>query len=266
MLVAEGLADHFRMAVAEHLLQADERIVADCAIADAALMRFAEPNMVLLWRTTAAPRHPLFGLADDRFRQRYPDKGLITKREVRAVSLARMQLCRDCIVWDIGAGSGAVGLEAARLCGDGYVYAIEKNSDDVAIAAENCRNLGIYNYSLTHGKAPQGMEQWPDPDAVFIGGSGGELDALIRLCLTRLKPMGWLVMNFVTFENVSIAMATLKALDVEYVEWDITQLQASRSRPILDMYRLVAENSVWVVCATRTVAAPPTLKEQHHEA
>ncbi|MEQ6342692.1 MAG: precorrin-6y C5,15-methyltransferase (decarboxylating) subunit CbiE [Gammaproteobacteria bacterium] len=248
MLLAEGLDGDFRMAVAEHLLQADERIVADCAIADAAVMRFAEPNVVVLWRATVAKNDVLFGLADERFRQRYPDKGLITKREVRAVSLARMQLHADSIVWDIGAGSGSVGLEAARLCADGYVCAIEKNSDDFAIATENCRNLGIHNYSLTHGKAPQGMEQWPDPDAVFIGGSGGELNELIRLILSRLKPNGWLVMNFVTFENVAIAMATLKALDAE---WDITQLQASRSRPILDMHRLAAENPVWILCATR---------------
>lgn len=248
MLLAEGMGDDFRMAVAEQLLQADERIVTDCAIADAALMRFAEPNVVLLWRATAAKNDVLFGLADERFRQRYPDKGLITKREVRAVSLARMQLRSDSIVWDIGAGSGAVGLEAARLCADGYVYAIEKNSDDFAIASDNCRNLGIHNYSLTHGKAPQGMEQWPAPDAVFIGGSGGELNELIRLILSRLKPNGWLVMNFVTFENVAIAIATLKSLDAE---WDITQLQASRSRPILDMHRLAAENPVWILCATR---------------
>lgn len=248
MLLAEGMGDDFRMAVAEQLLQADERIVTDCAIADAALMRFAEPNVVLLWRATVAKNDVLFGLADERFRQRYPDKGLITKREVRAVSLARMQLRSDSIVWDIGAGSGSVGLEAARLCTEGYVYAIEKNSDDFAIASDNCRNLGIHNYSLTHGKAPQGMEQWPAPDAVFIGGSGGELNELIRLILSRLKPNGWLVMNFVTFENVAIAMATLKSLDAE---WDITQLQASRSRPILDMHRLAAENPVWILCATR---------------
>ncbi|MEW6678747.1 MAG: precorrin-6y C5,15-methyltransferase (decarboxylating) subunit CbiE [Pseudomonadota bacterium] len=248
MLVAEGLDDAWRMAVAERLLQAEERVVADCAIADAARMRFAEPNVVLLWRMAPMPRNVTFGLADDSYRQRHPDKGLITKREVRAVSLARLQLRADSIVWDIGAGSGAVGLEAARLCPDGYVYAIEKNAEDAAIAAANRRDLGVHNYTLIHARAPQGMEHWPDPDAVFIGGSGGELAELIRLVLARLKPHGWLVMNFVTFENVAAAMAVLKESDAQ---WDITQLQASRGRPILDMHRLAAENPVWVVCATR---------------
>ena len=248
MLVAEGLDDDLRMAVAERLLQAEERVIADCAIADAARMRFAEPNVVLLWRTALMPRTVTFGLADDRYRQRQPDKGLITKREVRAVSLARMQLRADGIVWDIGAGSGSVGLEAARLCPDGYVYAIEKNAADAAIAAANRRDLGVHNYALIHARAPQGMEGWPDPDAVFIGGSGGELAELIRFTLARLKPHGWLVMNFVTFENVAAAMAVLKASEAQ---WDITQFQASRSRPILDMHRLAAENPVWVMCATR---------------
>ena len=248
MLVAEGLDDDLRMAVAERLLQAGERVVADCAIADAARMQFAEPNVVLLWRTAPLPRTVTFGLADDRYHQRQPDKGLITKREVRAVSLARMQLRADSIVWDIGAGSGSVGLEAARLCPDGYVYAIEKNADDAAIAAANRRDLGVHNYALIHARAPQGMEGWPAPNAVFIGGSGGELAELIRLALASLKPHGWLVMNFVTFENVAAAMAALKESDAQ---WDITQLQAARGRPILDMHRLAAENPVWVVCATR---------------
>ena len=63
--------------------------------------------------------------------------------------------------------------------------------------------MGISNYTLVHGKAPEGLQHWPDPDAVFIGGSGGELAELIRLILQRLKPDGWLVMNFVTLENLA---------------------------------------------------------------
>jgi len=80
MLVAEGLDDAWRMAVAERLLQAGERVVADCAVADAARMQFAEPNVVLLWRTAPMPRTVTFGLTDDSYHQRQPDKGLITKR------------------------------------------------------------------------------------------------------------------------------------------------------------------------------------------
>jgi precorrin-6Y C5,15-methyltransferase (decarboxylating) len=159
-----------------------------------------------------------------------------------------LQLSADSIVWDIGAGSGAVGLEAARLCPLGFVHAIEKNPEDAAIARENRRRFGIHNYRLTQARAPQGMADWPDPDAVFIGGSGGELVELIRLALSRLRDQGWLVMNFVTFENLHLAMTQLKE---RQARWDITQLQASRGQPILDMHRLAAENPVWILAATR---------------
>ncbi len=248
MLVSEGLDAQFHLAVAERLLQPDENIIAGCTVAEAAGRRFADPNVLLLWRSGPRTRAVSFGLADDTYKQRRPDKGLITKREVRAVSIARLQLCADSIVWDIGAGSGAVGLEAARLCPEGHVYAIEKNAEDAAIALDNRRRLRVYNYTLVHGKAPQGLETWPDPDAVFIGGSGGELEELIRICLQRLKPDGWLVMNFVTLENLATTVATLK---IANAAWDVVQLQAARSRPILDMHRLAAENPVWIVAASK---------------
>jgi len=252
LLQAEGLADDFHMAVAENLLQPEERVLADLDPHDAAQMRFADLNVVLLWRVTAAAKPVRFGLIDSAFVQRQPEKGLITKQEVRAVSLARLQLRQDSLVWDIGAGSGSVGLEAARLCPEGHVWAIEKNELDHAIAGENHAAFGVSNYSLHHGKAPEGLDAWPDPDAVFIGGSGGELAGLIATILGRLRPNGSLVMNFVTLENLATATATLQA--TEGVRWDVLQLQAARSKPILHMHRMAAENPVWIVCARRAGA------------
>ncbi|WP_089724213.1 precorrin-6y C5,15-methyltransferase (decarboxylating) subunit CbiE [Candidatus Thiosymbion oneisti] len=246
MVVAEGLDEDLRLAVAERLTRDDERIVSDCTVKEAAARRFADPNVLLLWREIPRRRAVLFGLADDAYLQRRPQRGLITRREIRAVSLARLALRADSIVWDVGAGSGALGLEAARLCADGHVYAIEQNPADLKIAAYNRHRLGVHNYSLVQGKAPAGLDAWPDPDAVFIGGSGGELAALIRLGLQRLRPQGRLVMNLVTFENLGTAITLLKASGAV---WDVTQLQASRSRSVLDMHRLAAENPVWILCA-----------------
>ncbi len=245
MLVNAGLADDFTMSVAEALLTSDENIIRDLSLTDAAVRSFANPNVVIL-QCINTKQTSLFGLADESFVQRKPDKGLITKREVRAVSLARLQLWSDSIVWDIGAGSGSVGLEAARLCSKGYVYAIEKNEADFAIAQQNRERLGVTNYRVQHGKAPELLADWPDPDAVFFGGSGGELAELIELCLSRMKAGGWLVMNFVTLENLALATQTLEQLNAG---WDVTQLQASRSQPILHMHRMQAENPVWIVCA-----------------
>lgn len=252
MLIAEGLADEVEMAVAERLCQPEERIVSGMSLSAAAQMPFADPNVVLLWRTRLRAPQVLLGLPDASFEQRHPEKGLITKHEVRAVSLARLQLRADSVVWDIGAGSGAVGLEAARLCRNGHVYAIEKNADDAAIVQRNRLAMGISNHTLLHGKAPEGLQAWADPDAVFVGGSGGELAELIALILKRLQPQGWLVMNFVTIENLGVAVATLKE---QRATWDVLQLQASRSKPILHMHRMAAENPVWIVCAQRGDAA-----------
>lgn len=246
LLVAEGLQDDFQLSVAERLCTADERVCADLAPADAAQQAFADPNVVLLVRTRHRPAPVRFGLPDAAYHQRQPDKGLITKQEVRAVSLARLQLRADSRVWDIGAGSGSVGLEAARLCPQGHVWAIEKNEADAAIARQNVQAFGVSNHTLVHGKAPEGLDAWPDPDAVFIGGSGGELAELIALCLERLRPGGWLVMNFVTLENLA---ASTQALQAAGAAWDVLQLQAARSKPILHMHRMAAENPVWIVCA-----------------
>ena len=248
MMMDENIAIQFEMTVAENLLQEDEKIVQNKSVEFMAKQVFNGNDIVILQRKQAKEARTLFGLQDSDFHQRKPDKGLITKREVRAVSLAMMQLKNNSIVWDIGAGSGAVGLEAARLCYQGYVYAIEKNSADFEIASKNAEQLEIYNYFLINSKAPLGLDDWPNPDAVFIGGTGGELAELIQLCLQRLTPNGWLVMNFVTIENLSTAVESLKKHNAT---WNITQLQASRSQPILHMHRMKSENPVWIISAQR---------------
>jgi precorrin-6Y C5,15-methyltransferase (decarboxylating) len=250
MLITEGMGDEFIMAVGEKLMQKGERIHSHMELAEAQRRDFANPNMVVLWRSSPRPSPVLFGLEEESFARRHdrPQGGLITKLEVRAVSLALMGLRRESIVWDIGAGSGAVGLEAARLCPDGFVCAIEKNPDCAAMARQNRRAMKISNYRLVHGKAPEGLEDWPDPDAVFIGGSGGELKRLIALCLKRLRKGGTLVMNFITLENLAAAMEEARKQGARH---DVRQLQISRSKPILNMQRLEAQNPVWIMRAVR---------------
>ncbi len=244
-LLAAGYREA-RLSVASRLLLEDEKVWADIAVADAAAMQFAEPSVVLIERAT--DESPRFGLEDDEYRQRTPEKGLITKQEARALSLAKLRLKPDAVVWDIGAGSGSVGLEAARLAPQGHVWAIEKNADDAANARANAAKFRVGNYTLVEGKAPAHLDGWPDPDAVFIGGSGGELAELIRLALDRLKPGGRLVMNFVTLENLAMGTAALKGSGAD---WEVVQLQASRSQPILDLHRLAAQNPIWIITASK---------------
>lgn len=251
-LAAAGYGDELRMSVAARLLLPDEEIAAGLSLDEAASRNFADPNIVVIERSAEDSARAVFGLEDSAYVQRQPEKGLITKLEVRAVSLAKLGLRDDSIVWDIGAGSGSVGLEAARIARRGHVYAIEKNAEDAANARENAQRLRATNYTLVEGKAPQHLDAWPDPSAVFIGGSGGELAELIRRVMQRLRPDGRLVMNFVTIENLATATTALNELNAA---WEVVQLQASRSQPILDMHRLAAQNPVWIVTATRKATA-----------
>ncbi|CRI67296.1 Precorrin-6Y C5,15-methyltransferase (Decarboxylating) [Thiocapsa sp. KS1] len=244
LLLAEGLDDAFDLYIAERLLQPDERLVSGLSVADLASARFAEPNVVLLRRRVPAPALPVFGLPDAFFDQRAPDRGLITKREVRAVALALLELAPTDRVWDIGAGSGSLGLEAARLCPHGHVHAIEKNAADLALIETNRRRLGVANYSVRAGLAPLDCTDWPDPDAVFVGGSGGRLTEILHDALRRLRPGGRLVLSFVLLENLSTAMDLLGRCGAD---WSITQIQAARSRPLVGGHRLQPENPVWLI-------------------
>lgn len=244
-LITAGYGDEVKLSLATSLLLPEESVHVGLSAVDVAKMTFSGPSVVFVDRPEAAAG-PAFGLDDLDYIQRSPEKGLITKQEARALSLAKLRLRADSLVWDIGAGSGSVGLECARVAAHGHVWAIEKNEGDAANARANAARFRVGNYTLCEGKAPALLDTWPDPDAVFIGGSGGELGELIALILGRLKPGGRLVMNFVTLENLATATAALKARDAG---WDVVQLQASRSQPILDMHRMAAQNPVWVVTA-----------------
>jgi precorrin-6Y C5,15-methyltransferase (decarboxylating) len=250
MLIVEGIENTFKIVIGSRLTSDDECITQWLAVSEVVGQVYPEPNIVVLRRINSNSKRAevLLGHKDEYYFQRKPDKGLITKQEVRAVSLAKLQLRDNSIVWDIGAGSGSVGLEAARLCSSGRVFAIEKNIDDFNIIQDNLKKHALKNYVVQHGKAPDGLDEWVNPDAIFIGGSGGNLEALIKLCLERLNPSGVLVMNFITLENMYSATAVLKQYG--RLEWGFIQMQVSRSRPILAMHRLQAENPVFIVTAT----------------
>lgn len=246
MLSCENMQDQFEMLIASRLTTDDEQLTAWLAIDE--VITQPNPNLVILKRIKPIKNNILFGVADADYMQRKPDKGLITKQEVRAVSLAKLQLKHNSIVWDIGAGSGSIGLEAAHLCPKGRVYAIEKNTADFEIVLQNLAKSSLSNYHVEQGKAPDGLDAWENPDAIFIGGSGGNLSSLIELCLSRLNIGGTLVMNFVTIENLNVAIETLKQF--KKLEWHFIQMQISRSKPILNMQRLQAENPVFIISAS----------------
>ncbi|GMA48765.1 hypothetical protein GCM10025857_01220 [Alicyclobacillus contaminans] len=172
----------YDMFVAERL-GSPEETCAWYSLAEAADAVFDPLNVVILSRRAdaSAPSFHL-GVDDAKFAQRKPDRGLITKREVRIVSLSELRLRAGDVLWDIGACTGSVGIEAILQQPEVEVYAVEKNAEDL----ENLRVNQITfrtDFVAVHAKAPAGLDQFPDPDAVFIGGSGGEL----RNCSTCVQ-------------------------------------------------------------------------------
>lgn len=210
----------------------------------------ADPLNVLILVGPRRARPVIPHGADEAFEKKMPRKGLITKREVRTLSLGALGLCRGDTCWDIGAGSGAVGIEMALL-GAGAVWAVEKNEDGCAIIAANAASFGAPNVHIVHKKAPDGLEALPDPDRVFIGGSGGNMADLVSRCLERLRPGGRLVVNLATVENLAECLAAFKAAGVT---WSLTQVSVARSSPILDLTRFEAQNPVWIAAADAAVA------------
>ncbi|MCM3713776.1 precorrin-6y C5,15-methyltransferase (decarboxylating) subunit CbiE [Alkalihalobacillus oceani] len=203
-------------------------------------------NLVILKQTGKAPSFPL-GIDDHLFRQRKPDKGLITKKEVRTLSIAALKLTKTSTVWDIGTCTGSVAIEAARIATEGQVFAIEKNEADLANCYENMKTFRT-DFTVVHGKAPAQLDSWPDPDAVFIGGTGGELPEIIRTCAERLKAGGRIVLNAVTVETLATAQTAFKEAGLAL---EMTLAQLSRSKPILHMTRFDALNPIYILTATK---------------
>lgn len=250
MLVSLGLEERWLLHVVQRLGMSDEQVVQGLSPSAAMGQSFLNPNVVVLERRggVADERLPWIGLPDEFYQKKVFSRGLITHREVRVISLAQLAIVDGDIVWDIGAGSGSVGLEAAGLTPNGQVWAIEKNRESLDHIQANRLRLGRYNYRLHHGMAPEGLEHWPDPDALFIGGSGGSLESLLDLALRRLKPGGRLVLNLVTLENVS---KTLTWLDHHHHPWNMTQTGCSRSQSLLHFHRLEPQSPVWIITVVK---------------
>ena len=190
-----------------------------------------------------------FGLPDDAFEQRRPDKGQITKREVRAVSLYSLGLRQDSVVWDIGAGTGSVSVEAALIANRGQVYAVERDTDSLPLLEANVSRWGSENIHIVAGEAPGVLAGLPDPDSVFVGGSGGSLSAILEYAASRLNPGGSIVINLAVLERTQEAYRLLKKLGFDT---ELTQVTSARGKEMADgAVRLESLNPVFIVSARR---------------
>lgn len=248
--------DDFTAWVCERLSGPNERVRRFSLAELASEQDVDELNVLLLVRTgdrwLAPPAIPY--LHEDLFSKRMPKMGLITKREVRLLSLASMGLRRDAVVWDIGAGSGSVSIEAAMLAPRGRVYAIEVDPEGVALCHANAKAHGTDSVRVVEGLAPEALEGLEAPDAVFVGGSKGSLDAIIGRCIDALRPGGRLVVNAVTFENVGEAYSALRTRNLDP---EVTLVQISRGVPLAHYRRYEAQNPIHIFAVTKPVEATP---------
>lgn len=250
VLVEHGL-DGYQAYVCEDLGQESEKIITTDLLS-LREMRFSKLNiLILLKESPDEPEALTFGIPDEKFCRRGSRKGLITKLEVRAVSLMKLRLKENSVVWDVGAGSGAVSIEASFLAKKGHIYAIEKNTEDVLIIRENIKEFAVHNVEVIQTAAPDNLGKLSSPDAVFIGGSGGKLAEIIGLACSRVNPEGRIVVNAVTLENLNTA---IECLGKNGFSVETTLINISRSKDIANLTRFESLTPVFVITGTQRVA------------
>jgi len=198
--------------------------------------RFDPLNVLLLLRDQTAARLT-FGLPDDRFES---VRGQITKAEVRAVTLSKLRLAPDGVLWDVGAGSGALAVEAARLMPRGHVFAIERDPEQLACIERNCKRHGAGNVTIVAGQAPEALAGLPAPSSVFLGGSGGRLAEL----LDAIDPP--LVANLALLEHLGLLLD-------RHPTAEVVQLNVARAKAMDGGRRLSALNPVWIAVVPAAV-------------
>lgn len=226
-LMTRGI-DYFRVYVCENLGSPDERVT-QAEIAELVHMDFHPLNVMILIRNVNQPnrikglgRRRLFGNPEEAFAQSQPKAELTTRAEVRAIALSFLDLRPDSIVWDIGAGSGAVSIESAQLAYRGIVYAVEPDASDMTLLLSNCEQFGVLNVKTILGHAPEATRDLPDPDAVFIGGTGRRVDHVLSSVYDRLTPGGRMVVNVVTIDGLAVSYETLRRLAGNVNLWNIS--------------------------------------------
>ena len=153
------------------------------------------PSLAVLYAEWTGPRRPLsHGISDEAFTR---GKVPMTKMEVRTVSVAKLELTENSVLYDVGAGTGSVSVECAGLSDSVKVYAIEKNPEAVELLHENCKKFALTNVKIIAGTAPEALEDLPAPTHVCIGGSGGQMEEVIALCLKK-NPKTRFVVNLIT--------------------------------------------------------------------
>lgn len=239
-LVERGLGD-LRVAAGERLSYDDERIVQGTA-AELAGFSFVNLSVMMVWNPTPVERrYGAPSLPDAAFQR---GKVPMTKEEVRALVIAKLRIEAGSTVWDVGAGTGSVSVEAARAAHRGRVFAIEKREDALESLARNRDAFGLTNLTITAGEAPAALAGLPAPDRVFIGGSSGALASIVDAAVGA-NPHVRICATAITLETLAALMELLRKRDI--VGADIVQVAVSRAEVAGTYHLMRAENPVYLV-------------------
>lgn len=230
---------NWRMTVFEDLGTQDERSTT-WTLFDAKLRKFSPLNLVVL-ECLKRPAPIFMGMPESAY---VHEAGLITKKEIRVVALALLELSPYHTLWDLGAGSGSLAIEAASLLPHGSVWAVEKSplrSEQITV---NRAFFGAAQVEVVEDDALAAITHLPPPDRIFIGGGGSQLARIIKAARKRLKPKGAIVASVISLEALRLATA---AFHEARLEFSVTQLQAARSEPLGGSLYLKPLNQVWLV-------------------
>ena len=249
-------SESLKMCVLEQLGTESEK-VAWYTPEEAAEKQFSDPNLVILKRnqeSVTSYQLPVTSYKQPTANIGYPDhlfiheQGLITKSEIRAITLSKLRLEPGHVLWDLGAGSGSVSIEASGFIKHGEIYAVEKNPRRIEHIRQNKENFGVTNLKIIEANLPEKMKELPLPDRIFIGGGGSHLKEILESACNLLKPKGIIVINTVLLQNIDTALNSLKQSGFKT---DIIQVQINRSKEMPWGERLEALNPVWIISAVK---------------
>jgi len=225
--VASGICVH----VAENLALPDERLFSG-GLEEVAAMDFSPLNVMIVespWKDGGAL--PVFGLKSSGFAC---VNGMVTKDETRAVAIHKLSLPARGVMWDAGSGSGSVAIESARIAPALSVYAVERDPVAAANIRKNLAACSVFNVDVVEGLAPDVFADLPDPDRVFVGGSGGRLREILAASALRLRKNGIVVVNAVLEETAAIAPDVMRAagLRVEISRLSVERITVDNGREI----------------------------------
>lgn len=187
------------------------------------------------------------GIKDEAFvRGKVP----MTKAEIRILTLVKAQIAADAVIYDVGAGTGSLSIEAARLAPAGHVYAIEKNPEGISLITENAKHFGVENMTVVEGTAPAAMEGLPALDVALIGGSGRNLADILDIIGERLRPAGRIVINAITMQTVAACLDYFH-IHAEHYTYEAIQVQISRLERIGPYDMAKALNPIYIITAQR---------------